>query len=83
MSEPAGRVRRSAEWLGLVSNEPKPTVRRTLRLGLYVLPLTLPAAALAAVAERHGAPWWLTLPIVLVPMLVLMGLLQRESRKRE
>lgn len=83
MSEPPGRVRRTAEWLGLLSDEPKPTFRRSLRLGLYVLPLTLPAAALAAVAERQGGPWLLTFPIVMVPLWVLMGLLQREGRRRK
>jgi hypothetical protein len=56
-------------------------MRQALRAFLYTVPAVVVAAVVATLVERAGGPDWLTLIIIITPIGLMTGLLQRWSGK--
>ncbi len=82
MSHPKHRrVWRVGDYLGLVSDRPKPSLRQSLKALLWCLPLVVIAALAASVAEDRGAPGWLAAALMVLPICAFGALVSRTDRR--
>jgi hypothetical protein len=77
--KPHNRLRRAGDWLGIMDTRPKPTMRQSLRAGLFALPAVFVAAGLASLVERAGGPGWVMVIIMVTPIWLFVGLLERRG----